>query len=68
VTDGITVEGETEPATERDPASPEDAPRARAPRSRRSVKKATTGRPAARKSTGARAATPRAPRARKAKG
>jgi uncharacterized LabA/DUF88 family protein len=65
VTDGITVEGETEPATERDPASPEDAPRARAPRSRRSVKKATTGRPAARKSTGARAATPRAPRARK---
>src|SRR5215218_2462070 len=64
VTDGVTVEAEAEPAREPDSAPAEDTPHARAPRPRRSVKKTSTGRPAARKSTGAKAAsTPR--RARK---
>jgi uncharacterized LabA/DUF88 family protein len=47
VTDGVTVDAETELEAEREPAAPEDTPRARTSRPRRSVKKATTGRPAA---------------------
>jgi uncharacterized LabA/DUF88 family protein len=62
VTDGVTVEGEPETAAEHEPPTPDDTPRARTSRPRRSVKKTATGRPAARKSTGAKAAAPRAAR------
>jgi hypothetical protein len=71
VTDGVTVEGEQgdqERAAEPEPPAPAESAPARATRPRRSVKKTMAGRPAARKSTGAKTAAPRAPRARKKSG
>jgi uncharacterized LabA/DUF88 family protein len=68
VTDGVTVEVDEERAAELEAPAPADTAPARATRPRRSVKKTTTGRPAARKSTGAKTAAPRTPRARKKSG
>ena len=68
VRDGVTVEGEQEAAAERELPRPDDNAPARATRPRRSVKKTTAGRPAVRKSTGAKTAAARAPRSRKKTG
>jgi uncharacterized LabA/DUF88 family protein len=68
VRDGVTVEGEQEAATEHELRPPHANAPARATRPRRSVKKTTAGRPAVRKSTGAKTAAARAPRSRKKAG
>jgi uncharacterized LabA/DUF88 family protein len=68
VRDGVTVEGEQEAAAERELPRPDDNAPARATRPRRSVKKTTAGRPAVRKSTGAKTGAARAPRSRKKTG
>ena len=68
VRDGVTVEGEQEAAAEPESPAPEGPEPARTIRPRRSVKKTTAGRPAARKSTGAKTAAARAPRARRKTG
>ena len=68
IRDGVTVEGEQEAAAEPESPAPEGPEPARTIRPRRSVKKTTAGRPAARKSTGAKTAASRAPRARRKTG
>ena len=59
VAEGVTVEGEPERLAEPHTRPHQQPAPARATRPRRSVKKTTTGRPAARKSTGAKAAPAR---------